>query len=188
MSSCIRRPSISTVIPISPPGTLTTARDDEYWQRLRAVRAQHGALLGSFEAWLLLRGMRTLFVRVRQACASAQALAERFSAHPRISEVLYPGLPGFRGHEVAARQMKGGLRRMMSIRVKDGEAAAIATAARVRVWKRATSLGGVESLIEHRASVEGAGTPAPADLSASLGRNRVGRRSLRRPRSSAALA
>lgn len=145
-------------------GTLTTARDDEYWQRLRSVRAQHGALLGSFEAWLLLRGMRTLFVRVRQACASAQRLAERFSVHPQISSVLYPGLPAFPGHSVAARQMTGGFGAMLSIRIRNGEAAAIAAAARVRVWKRATSLGGVESLIEHRASVEGAGTPAPADL------------------------
>jgi cystathionine gamma-synthase len=145
-------------------GALTTRRDDEYWQRLKAVRAQHGALLGSFEAWLLLRGMRTLFVRVRQACASAQTLAERLSVHPQISAVFYPGLPAFSGHEVAARQMTGGFGAMMSIRVKAGEAAAIAAAARVRVWKRATSLGGVESLIEHRASVEGAGTPAPADL------------------------
>jgi cystathionine gamma-synthase len=145
-------------------GTLTVGRDDDYWQRLKSVRAQHGAMLGSFEAWLLLRGMRTLYLRVRHACASAQTLAERFSKHPRISAVLYPGLPGFPGHEVAARQMAGGFGGMMSIRVKDGEAAAIKTAARVQVWKRATSLGGVESLMEHRASVEGAGTPAPADL------------------------
>src|SRR5204863_2449262 len=79
-------------------GTLTVGRDDEYWQRLKTVRAQHGAMLGSFEAWLLLRGMRTLFLRVRQACVSAQALAERFSKHPKISAVLYPGLPGFPGH------------------------------------------------------------------------------------------
>jgi len=145
-------------------GTLTVGRDDEYWQRLKTIRAQHGAMLGSFEAWLLLRGMRTLFLRVRHACASAQALAERFSKHPKISEVLYPGLPGFPGHEIAARQMKGGFGGMMSIRARDGEAAAIAAASRVRVWKRATSLGGVESLVEHRASVEGAGTPAPPDL------------------------
>ena len=145
-------------------GTLTVGRDDEYWQRLKTIRAQHGAMLGSFEAWLLLRGMRTLFLRVRHACASAQTLAERFSQHPRISEVLYPGLSGFPGHEIAARQMKGGFGGMMSIRVRDGEAAAIAAAARVQVWKRATSLGGVESLLEHRASVEGAGTPAPPDL------------------------
>jgi cystathionine gamma-synthase len=145
-------------------GTLTVGRDDDYWQRLKSIRAQHGAMLGSFEAWLLLRGMRTLYLRVRHACASAQTLAERLSKHPKISAVLYPGLPGFPGHEVAARQMAGGFGGMMSIRVKDGEAAAIKTAARVQVWKRATSLGGVESLMEHRASVEGAGTPAPADL------------------------
>ena len=145
-------------------GTLTVGRDDEYWQRLKSVRAYHGAMLGSFEAWLLLRGMRTLYLRVRHACASAQALAERFSKHPKISAVLYPGLPGFPGHDVAAKQMAGGFGGMMSIRVRNGEAAAIRTAARVRVWKRATSLGGVESLMEHRASVEGAGTPAPADL------------------------
>ena len=145
-------------------GTLTVGRDDEYWQRLKSVRTYHGAMLGSFEAWLLLRGMRTLFLRVQRACASAQVLAERFSKHPGISAVLYPGLPGFPGHEVAAKQMAGGFGGMMSIRVRDGEEAAIRAAARVRVWKRATSLGGVESLMEHRASVEGAGTPAPPDL------------------------
>jgi cystathionine gamma-synthase len=145
-------------------GTLTARQDDEYWQRLKSLRVQHGALLGSLEAWLLLRGMRTLFLRVRQSCASAQALAERFCSHPGISAVLYPGLPEAAGHQVAARQMSGAFGAMMSIRVRDGEAAAIAAAARVRIWKRATSLGGVESLLEHRASVEGAGTPAPADL------------------------
>ena len=78
--------------------------------------------------------------------------------------MLYPGLPGHPGHAVAARQMQGGFGGMLSIRVEGGEQAAIATAARVRIWKRATSLGGVESLIEHRASVEGPGTPAPPDL------------------------
>lgn len=145
-------------------GTLTTRRDDEHWQRIKAVRVQHGALLGSLEAWLLLRGMRTLFLRVRHSCDSAQELAERLAAHPRIESVLYPGLAAFPGHAIAARQMKGGFGAMMSVRVRGGEAAAIATAARVQLWKRATSLGGVESLVEHRASVEGAGTPAPPDL------------------------
>jgi len=145
-------------------GTLTVARDDEYWQRLKSLRVQHGALLGSLEAWLLLRGMRTLYLRVRVASESAQRIAERFARHAHVSQVLYPGLPDFAGYAVAARQMAGGFGAMMSIRVKGGEAAAIATAARIRIWKRATSLGGVESLVEHRASVEGAGTPAPADL------------------------
>jgi cystathionine gamma-synthase len=78
--------------------------------------------------------------------------------------VLYPGLPDHPGHAVAARQMQGGFGGMLSIRVEGGEAAAIATAAQTKIWQRATSLGGVESLIEHRASIEGAGTPVPPDL------------------------
>ena len=121
-------------------------------------------MLGSFEAWLLLRGMRTLFPRVKTACANAQSLAERLSANSNVSEVLYPGLKNFPGHDIAAKQMSGGFGGMLSIRVKGGEDAAIATAANVELWKRATSLGGTESLIEHRASVEGAGSPCPPDL------------------------
>ena len=148
-------------------GTLTTREDTAMWQRIRAIRAQIGGVLGSFEAWLLTRGMRTLFPRVRAACASAQAIAEHFAKHPQVEEVLYPGLRSFKGHAVAAKQMQGGFGGMLSIRVRGsggGEAAAIAAAAKVALWKRATSLGGVESLVEHRASVEGAGTPAPANL------------------------
>lgn len=145
-------------------GTLTVAKDSEYWQRVRQIRAQIGGIAGPFEAWLLTRGMRTLFPRVRVACASAQKIAEHFAQHPKIAEVMYPGLPSFAGHAVAATQMQGGFGGMMSVRVKNGEAAAIAAAAKVQLWKRATSLGGVESLIEHRASVEGEGTPAPKDL------------------------
>ena len=145
-------------------GTLTGARDDAFWQRLVAARSSGGAILGSLEAYLLLRGMRTLHLRVERACRSAQLVAEAMAAHSRIAVVLYPGLPSHPGHEVAARQMQGGFGGMLSIRVKGGEAAAIATAARVEIWKRATSLGGVESLMEHRASIEGIGTPVPADL------------------------
>jgi len=152
-------------------GTLTTGEDSALWHRVRPLRAQLGSVLGTFEAWLLTRGMRTLFPRVRTACASAQAIAEHFARHPRVLEVLYPGLPAFPGHAIAAKQMRGGFGGMLSIRVRgsddgtvSGETAAIATAANVELWKRATSLGGVESLVEHRASVEGAGTPVPADL------------------------
>lgn len=145
-------------------GVLVTREDSEYWRRVKMVRAQIGGTLGSFEAWLLLRGMRTLYLRVRAASQSAQRIAEHFQGHPLVEAVLYPGLPGAHGHAVAARQMQGGFGGMMSIRAKGGEAAAIATAAHVELWKRATSLGGTESLIEHRASVEGAGTPAPPDL------------------------
>jgi cystathionine gamma-synthase len=145
-------------------GTLTTAREDAFWARLCSARSSGGAILGGFEAYLLLRGMRTLFPRIERACRSAQRIAEALSGHPRVAEVLYPGLPSHPGHAVAARQMSGGFGGMLSIRVRGGAAAAIAVAARVEVWKRATSLGGVESLIEHRASIEGADSPAPPDL------------------------
>jgi cystathionine gamma-synthase len=145
-------------------GTLTTREDSALWLRIKSIRAQLGGIIGPFEAWLLTRGMRTLFPRVRVACASAQTIAEHFAGHELVQEVLYPGLPAFKGHAVAAKQMHGGFGGMLSIRVRGGEAAAIATAAQLELWKRATSLGGVESLVEHRASIEGAGTPVPTDL------------------------
>lgn len=148
-------------------GTLTCSpalATAEMWTRVRAVRGQIGGIAGPFEAWLLTRGMRTLFPRVRTACANAQRVAEHFAAHAGVVEVLYPGLPGFAGHAVAARQMQGGFGGMLSIRIGGGEAAAIAVAANTQLWKRATSLGGVESLIEHRSSVEGEGSPAPVDM------------------------
>jgi cystathionine gamma-synthase len=145
-------------------GALVSARADDLWSRIEALRHDAGAILGSFEAWLLLRGLRTLYLRVERACATAQFLAERLLEHPNVAQVLYPGLPDHPGHAIAARQMQGGFGGMLSIRVRGGEAAAIATAAQVEIWQRATSLGGVESLIEHRASIEGPGTPVPADL------------------------
>jgi cystathionine gamma-synthase len=145
-------------------GSLTTARADELWARIALTRSGGGAILGGFEAWLLLRGMRTLHLRVERACRSAERIAGALSGHPQLRAVLYPGLPGHPGHEIAARQMRGGFGGMLSIRVEGGAEAAIATAARVAVWQRATSLGGVESLIEHRASIEGADSPAPPDL------------------------
>jgi cystathionine gamma-synthase len=144
-------------------GTLATNSNDAYWSRIKALRAQHGLILGPFEAWLLLRGLRTLDVRVRAQTASAMQLAQQLQAHPAVSQALYPGLKNHPGHAVAARQMSG-FGAMLSIRVAGGERAAIGTAARVRLWQRATSLGGVESLIEHRASIEGSDTPCPPDL------------------------
>jgi cystathionine gamma-synthase len=145
-------------------GALAAARDDKRWQSMRYIRGSGGAVLGSFEAWLLLRGMRTLHLRVAAACASAQAIAARFERHPKLSHLLYPGLRAHPNHEVAARQMRGGFGAMMSLRLRDGEEAAKAFTARLRVFKRATSLGSVESLAEHRASVEGPETTCPADL------------------------
>ena len=145
-------------------GALAAARDDERWQSIRYIRGSGGAVLGSFEAWLLLRGMRTLHLRVAAACASAQAIAARFAKHPRLSHVLYPGLRTHPNHDVAARQMHGGFGAMLSLRLREGEEAAKAFTAKLRVFKRATSLGSVESLAEHRASVEGPDTLCPADL------------------------
>ena len=145
-------------------GSLTTARQDEFWQRIYGVRTSCGAVLGSFEAWLLVRGMRTLPLRVKQCSANALHVAEQLERHPGVEQVLYPGLPSHPQHELARLQMQGGFGGMLSIRVKGGEAAAVRCAARVKLWKRATSLGGVESLIEHRASIEGPSTPVPRDL------------------------
>ena len=144
-------------------GALAPARDDAWWARIKTLRIQHGLLLGPFEAWLLLRGLRTLEPRVKTATESAVLLATWLRRHPNVATVLYPGLPEHPGHAVAAQQMSG-FGAMLSIRVKGGERAAIATAAHVKLWKRATSLGGVESLIEHRGSVEGPGSPCPPDL------------------------
>ena len=145
-------------------GTLTTRAVDDVWQRLRLVRSQFGSVLGPFEAWLLLRGMRTLFVRVAAQSRSALQVAAHFETHPGVEAVLYPGLARFPGHAVAAYQMQGGFGGMLSLRVKGGAAGALTFISRLKVWKRATSLGGVESLVEHRASVEGPQSPTPADL------------------------
>ena len=145
-------------------GVLATAQDDELWQRIRYVRGGGGAVLGPFEAWLLLRGMRTLHLRVAASCANALAIAHRLDGHPKLSHVLYPGLTTHPGYALAAKQMRGGFGGMMSLRVGAGEEAAKSFAARLQVFKRATSLGSVESLAEHRASVEGPGTLCPADL------------------------
>jgi len=145
-------------------GALATCADSPLWRRIRRVRAQIGVTLGPFEAWLLVRGMRTLHVRVTAQAKTAAVLASRLVGHSALSAVLYPGLESHRGHDIALRQMTGGFGAMLSIRVKAGAAAAIAAAAQVLLWKRATSLGGIESLIEHRASIEGAGSPCPPDL------------------------
>lgn len=145
-------------------GALSAREPSALWDRIKRVRAMHGAILGPFEAFLLMRGMRTLHVRAEAQAKAALALAERLKAHPLIADVLYPGLASHPQHALARRQMTGGFSGMLSIRVTGGEAAAVSTAARVGLWKRATSLGGVESLVEHRASIEGEGSPCPKDL------------------------
>ena len=145
-------------------GALATVKRGPLWSRIKSMRACQGAAVSPFDAWLLTRGMRTLEVRVKAQARTAAVLAERLAEHPAISDVLYPGLKTHPGHDIAKRQMTGGFGGMLSIRVRQGELTAIDIAARVTLWKRATSLGGVESLIEHRASIEGLDSPCPLDL------------------------
>lgn len=145
-------------------GVVAGREPDAFFQRIATIRKGQGAILGPFEAYLLMRGMRTLHVRQAVQARNAAILAERLNENPHVSRVLYPGLRGHPGHDIAARQMENGFGYMLSIRVGGGEGAAVAAAAKVGLWKRATSLGGVESLIEHRASIEGQGSPCPPDL------------------------
>jgi cystathionine gamma-synthase len=145
-------------------GAVLSVRNDPFWQRIRSWRRTAGAVPGPFEAWLLSRGMRTLFLRVRRASETALTIARHFERHQRLLAVLYPGLPSHPGHAIAARQMNGGFGGMLSLRVAGGVDHAQAVLAAVKVFKRATSLGGVESLIEHRSSMEGPSSPVPDDL------------------------
>ena len=145
-------------------GALVVREDGPRWRMIRRNRNLGGAILGPFEAWLLLRGMRTLHLRVRQSSASAMTIAHALHGHPGLEAVLYPGLPSHPQHAVAVRQMQDGFGGMLSIRTTGGETRARQVTGRLEVFKRATSLGSVESLAEHRASVEGPGSPCPADL------------------------
>ena len=145
-------------------GVLVTAREDARWEDLKLVRTLTGGILGPHEAWLLLRGMRTLFLRFDKASQTALQLAQHFENHPRLQRVLYPGLASHPGHEIAKRQMTRGYGGMLSLLVKGGADAAQRIAGATRLFVRATSLGGVESLIEHRAAVEGPHSAVPDNL------------------------
>ncbi len=145
-------------------GVLVAKEDDDQWRAVRFQRTFGGAIFGPMEAWLLLRGMRTMHLRVQRSSESAMIIARELEGHGRISRVLYPGLASHPGHAIATRQMQGGFSGLLSVLV-DGDAAATrAVAARTRVFVPATSLGGVESLIEHRATVEGPNSPVAPNL------------------------
>lgn len=134
------------------------------WSAIRTDRHDAGAIIGAFEAWLLIRGMRTLAIRVERMSTNAQAIAEHLSRHPKVERVLYPGLPDHPGHELAARQMAGGFGGLMSFLVKGGGPEALGVCGRLKLIHRATSLGGVESLVEHRHTIEGDATGVPPSL------------------------
>jgi cystathionine gamma-synthase len=144
-------------------GMLVAPAENEAWAAIRELHHDEGACLAPMDAYLLLRGLRTLFVRVERASQTAQLLAERLAVLPRVT-VRYPGLTSHPQHAIAARQMRRGFGGMLSIQVGGDAEAALRVVRRLRLWVPATSLGGVESLVEHRGSVEGPDTPTPPDL------------------------
>ncbi len=145
-------------------GVLTAREASPRWELLKQTQVGLGATLGSFQAYLLIRGMRTLFLRVEQASRNALALARHFEKHPKVVSVLYPGLESHPQHKIAKKQMLGGFGGMVSILVKGDEAQTRGVAGRFKVFTPATSLGGVESLAEHRKSVEGPNSIVPENL------------------------
>jgi cystathionine gamma-synthase len=145
-------------------GALIFARNDDVTARAQMVQTLGGAVPSPFDCWLMMRGIRTLALRVRQQVASAQRVAEFLADHPAIERVNYPGLDSHPGHAIAARQMTNGFGGMLSFHVQGGADTAMAIAARLQLFTRATSLGGIESLIEHRASIEGPTSTTPQNL------------------------
>jgi len=153
-------------------GIVIVKKDSEFFQRIRGIQYSGGAVPSPFDCWLILRGMRTLPWRMRAHSENAMKIAEFLAQHRKVARVHYPGLRSHPGHEIARRQMSIGSTNaqdklfggMLSFEVKDGRDAAMSVAAKTKIFTRATSLGGVESLIEHRASIEGAGTTSPEGL------------------------
>lgn len=142
----------------------TSDASSERWTLICEERHDAGAVLGSFETWLLLRGLRTLALRVERMNANALAVAQFLDGHDTVERVLYPGLPAHPGHDIAMKQMTGGFGSLVSVLVKGGAEEALAVAGRLKLILRATSLGGVESLVEHRYSIEGDATGVPKNL------------------------
>ena len=145
-------------------GLVVVREDQAVLERLREWQSMNGASLAPFDCWLLRRSTATLALRVRAQCANALQVAGFLAGHPLIEEVYYPGLPSHPDHALARAQMPGGFGAVLSVCVRGGEAQAMSVCGRARLFTRATSLGGIESLIEHRASIEGPGTKVPTNL------------------------
>lgn len=144
--------------------TVVAPQHSAILEELQCLRNEYGGVLGSFESWLLLRGMRTLSVRVRVASESALQVARFLQSNDNVEEVMYPGLLDHPLYDVAVKQMTGGFGGMLSFRVKGGEKAAKQLAGRVRIFRQAISFGSTESVIEHRAGMEKPDTPTPRDM------------------------
>lgn len=144
-------------------GALIFARDDAQRESIERLRLVRGAVLAPFNAWLILRGLRSLPARMAWHCRNARVVAEFLVTHPRVEAVHWPGLPTHPNHAIAARQMRD-FGAMLSVQIRGGREGALEVAGKVRLFINATSLGGCESLIEHRASVEGAHPVSPQNL------------------------
>ena len=145
-------------------GVLATRVIDERWEDVKTARMLLGGVMGPFESWLLFRGMRTLHLRYERQAANALAIASHFEGHPKLEAVLYPGLESHPGHAIAKQQMRNGFGAMLSFLVNGDAATARRVATRTQLFVPATSLGGIESLIEHRASTEGPHSNVPNNL------------------------
>ncbi len=144
-------------------GMVVSREDDEHFAQLRTAQLFGGGVPSPFDCWLVMRSLPTLPARMQAHCANAQKVAEFLQAHPKVSVVHYPGLEGNPFHALAKKQMSG-FGGMLSFEVHGGKESAMALAANVEIFTRATSLGGVESLIEHRASIEGPESKTPQGL------------------------
>ncbi len=144
--------------------TVVAPQHEAIFQELQQLRNEYGGVLGSFESWLLLRGMRTLSLRVKAASESAMLLAQFLQSSATVEEVMYPGLADHPLHDVAVKQMSDGFGGMLSFRVRGGEQAAKLLASKVRVFRQAISFGSTKSVIEHRAGMEKPDSPTPRDM------------------------
>lgn len=144
-------------------GALIFRHDNEFAQRVRTLQGLSGAVPSPFDCWLVSRGIKTLGMRVRAQSLTAQAIAEFLVDHPAVMQVHYPGLPSHPSYALVQQQMNGP-GAMLSVQVKGGAEEAIRFIGKLNLFTRATSLGGVESLIEHRASSEGLNSTTPQNL------------------------
>lgn len=145
-------------------GAIVTRVEDDFFARIRTIQTHGGGVPSPFDCWLLVRGLKTLCLRVARQSANALAVAQMLSAHPQVERALYPGLPSHPGHAVAVRQMKGGFGGLLSLQVKGGRDAALRLTTLLTIIRRATSLGGTDTTIEHRESVEPPNFGTPPNL------------------------
>ena len=146
-------------------GVVTAADSSSpFWKKVELHRKTAGAIVSPFTAWLLMRGMRTLAIRLERMCDNAQKMAEHLQLHPKIDEVLYPGLESHKGHGLAKHQFEGGFGYVMSVLVSGGEKGALEFCRQIEGIHRATSLGGTETLVEHRYTIEKGITGCPDNL------------------------